>query len=73
MSGCFSAWLKAAFSLSMIGRGVFDPAFYYLTKMPADIDPMETGTIVVMALLLWHTWALARHFNGELVALGGQF
>jgi len=31
---------------------LFDSSVYYLTKLPADIDPTETGTIVVMALVL---------------------
>lgn len=34
------------------GRVVFDPSVYYLTRMPADMDPFETAMIVVMALLL---------------------
>jgi lipoprotein-releasing system permease protein len=34
------------------GTTVFDPSVYYLTKLPADIDPHETGGIVVMALVL---------------------
>jgi lipoprotein-releasing system permease protein len=38
--------------MALSGRQVFDPNFYYLTRMPADIDPVETGMIVLMALLL---------------------
>ena len=34
------------------GRTVFDPNFYYLPRMPAAMDPFETGMIVLMALLL---------------------
>jgi lipoprotein-releasing system permease protein len=34
------------------GTTVFDPSVYYLTKLPADIDPHETGGIVIMALVL---------------------
>ena len=34
------------------GTTVFDPSVYYLTKLPAEIDPHETGGIVVMALVL---------------------
>jgi lipoprotein-releasing system permease protein len=34
------------------GRTVFDPNFYYLPRMPAAMDPVETGMIVVFALLL---------------------
>ncbi|MBU2580672.1 MAG: lipoprotein-releasing ABC transporter permease subunit [Alphaproteobacteria bacterium] len=29
---------------------IFDPAIYYLTKLPAKIDPGETGMIVAMGL-----------------------
>jgi lipoprotein-releasing system permease protein len=36
----------------LTGRTVFDPNVYYLNRMPADMDPFETGMIVVMALLL---------------------
>ena len=31
---------------------VFDPAVYYLNKLPADINPHETASIVVMAMVL---------------------
>jgi lipoprotein-releasing system permease protein len=40
------------FVMRMTGRTMFDPNFYYLSKMPAAIDPFETGMIAVMALLL---------------------
>jgi lipoprotein-releasing system permease protein len=40
------------FVMRVTSRQVFDPNFYYLTRMPADIDPFETGMIVAMALLL---------------------
>jgi lipoprotein-releasing system permease protein len=36
----------------MTGTPVFDPNVYYLTRMPADINVFETGSIVVMALVL---------------------
>jgi lipoprotein-releasing system permease protein len=36
----------------LTGRTVFDPSVYYLNRMPADMDPVETGMIVLMALLL---------------------
>ena len=31
---------------------LFDPSVYYLTRLPADIDPKETAMIVAMALAL---------------------
>ena len=31
---------------------LMDPKVYYLTKLPAQIDPWETGAIVLMALAL---------------------
>ena len=34
------------------GTTVFDPSIYYLTKLPADIDPRETAGIVAMAFAL---------------------
>ncbi|HVX35977.1 MAG TPA: lipoprotein-releasing ABC transporter permease subunit [Hyphomicrobium sp.] len=40
----FASWVT--------GTTVFDPSVYYLTKLPADINPHETGAIVVMALVL---------------------
>jgi lipoprotein-releasing system permease protein len=40
----FASWVT--------GATVFDPSVYYLTKLPADIDPHETGGIVLMAMLL---------------------
>ncbi len=50
----------------LIGRGVFDPSVYYLTKMPAHMDPTETATIVIMALVisiiatLYPSWRASR-------------
>ena len=40
----FASWVT--------GTTVFDPSVYYLTKLPADIDPHESGGIVLMAMLL---------------------
>jgi lipoprotein-releasing system permease protein len=40
----FASWVT--------GTTVFDQSVYYLTKLPADIDPHETGGIVLMAMLL---------------------
>ncbi len=34
------------------GRTVFEPSVYYLTRMPAAMDPTETAMIVLMGLLL---------------------
>ena len=48
------------------GRTVFDPNVYYLTKMPVAIDPWETATIVLMALVisilatLYPSWRAAK-------------
>ncbi len=36
----------------MAGTKVFDPNVYYLTRLPADINPVETGFIVGMAMTL---------------------
>jgi lipoprotein-releasing system permease protein len=40
----FAAWLT--------NTTIFDPSVYYLTRLPADIDVRETGSIVAMALVL---------------------
>jgi lipoprotein-releasing system permease protein len=40
------------FVMRLTGRQLFDANVYYLTRMPAEIDPFETGMIVLMALLL---------------------
>jgi lipoprotein-releasing system permease protein len=40
------------FIMRLTNRQLFDPNVYYLTRMPADMDPVETGMIVLMALLL---------------------
>lgn len=34
------------------GTQLFDPKVYYLTRLPAEINPVETGMIVLMALVL---------------------
>ncbi len=34
------------------GTHVFDPNVYYLTRMPADLDPVETASITVMAMVI---------------------
>jgi len=31
---------------------LFDPSVYYLTRLPADMEPRETVSIVLMALAL---------------------
>ena len=31
---------------------MFDPNFYYLSKLPAEMNPYQTGGIVIMGLLL---------------------
>ncbi len=36
----------------MAGTTVFDPNVYYLTRLPAEVNPVETGSIVLMALVL---------------------
>jgi lipoprotein-releasing system permease protein len=36
----------------MLGTRLFDPNIYYLTKLPAEIDPVDTASIVGMALVL---------------------
>lgn len=40
------------FVSELSGTPVFDENVYYLTRLPAEINPSETGMIVVMALVL---------------------
>jgi lipoprotein-releasing system permease protein len=37
---------------ALTGTPMFDPNVYYLTKLPAEINPRETASIVLMALAL---------------------
>ena len=37
---------------SLTGTTLMDPKVYYLTKLPADVDPQETAIIVAFALAL---------------------
>lgn len=52
------AWLS--------GTEIFSPELYYLSQLPADLDPAQTGMIVLMALALSFTatlypsWRAAR-------------
>ena len=36
----------------LTGTTLMDPSVYYLTRLPADVDPRETAGIVIMALVL---------------------
>ena len=38
--------------MRLSGRTVFDPNFYYLSHLPAEMDPFQTGMIVIMGLVL---------------------
>ena len=38
--------------MRLSGKNVFDANFYYLTRMPAEMDPLETAMIVAMGLIL---------------------
>ena len=48
------------------GTVLMDPSVYYLTRLPADIDPKETGAIVLMAFglsvlaTLYPSWRASR-------------
>ncbi len=51
---------------SLTGTTLFDPTIYFLSRMPADLDPMEVTGVVVMALVftflatLYPSWRAAR-------------
>jgi lipoprotein-releasing system permease protein len=48
------------------GAEVFDPTIYFLTQMPAEIDPMEVVLVVGIALglsflaTIYPSWRAAR-------------
>ncbi len=63
---CWNIESIRQFIQTVSGRTVFDPSVYYLNKMPVAIDPWETVTIVVMALVisilatLYPSWRAAK-------------
>jgi lipoprotein-releasing system permease protein len=54
------------FLMRMTGTTLFDPTIYFLSQMPAEIDPMEVVAVVLMALglsflaTLYPSWRAAR-------------
>ena len=50
----------------LTGTPLFDPTVYFLSKIPAELDPTEVGFIVAMALVLtflatlYPSWRAAR-------------
>ena len=50
----------------MLGITLFDSTFYFLTRIPADLDPFEVASVVAMALglsflaTLYPSWRAAR-------------
>jgi lipoprotein-releasing system permease protein len=49
---CWNIEAIRQFVSTVTGTAMFDPNVYYLTKLPAEINPTETAWIVVMALSL---------------------
>ena len=49
---CMNVESVRAFAAWLTSTTIFDPNVYYLTRLPADIDVRETGSIVAMALVL---------------------
>ncbi|OYX99553.1 MAG: multidrug ABC transporter substrate-binding protein [Hyphomicrobium sp. 32-62-53] len=49
---CWNIEAIRQFVSTVTGTAMFDPNVYYLTKLPAEINPRETAWIVVMALSL---------------------
>ncbi|MEQ9334042.1 lipoprotein-releasing ABC transporter permease subunit [Thalassobaculum sp.] len=51
---------------NLLGVKLFDPVIYFLSKMPAEVDPWEVGSVILMALLLsfaatiYPAWRAAR-------------
>ena len=54
-------WLQ-----SLTGTTLFDPTIYFLSQLPAKVDPVEVAEIVIMALALsvlatiYPSWRAAR-------------
>jgi lipoprotein-releasing system permease protein len=54
------------FLMRITGTTLFDPTIYFLSQMPAEIDPMEVVAVVLMALglsflaTLYPSWRAAR-------------
>ncbi len=50
----------------LTGTTLFDPTVYFLSRMPADLDPGQVTAVVVMALALtflatlYPSWRAAR-------------
>ena len=50
----------------LTGTPLFDPTVYFLSKIPADLDPIQVGSVVAMALgltflaTLYPSWRAAR-------------
>lgn len=51
---------------TITGMTIFDPVVYFLSRMPAKVDPWEVGAVIAMALLLsfaatiYPAWRAAR-------------
>ncbi len=51
---------------SLTGTTLFDPTIYFLSRMPAELDPMQVAGVVLMALVLtflatlYPSWRAAR-------------
>ncbi|MGH6968966.1 MAG: lipoprotein-releasing system transmembrane subunit LolC, partial [Stellaceae bacterium] len=64
----FAAHIEAIrqFIQSIIGVNLFSAEIYFLTQIPARIDPYEVGSVVAMALALsflatiYPSWRAAR-------------
>jgi lipoprotein-releasing system permease protein len=54
------------FLSSLTGKTLFDPTVYFLSRMPAKMDPGEVAAVVAMALVLtflatlYPSWRAAR-------------
>jgi lipoprotein-releasing system permease protein len=63
---CLNVENIRAFFSWLSGTTVFNPELYFLSQLPADMDPKETAAVVLMALLLsflatlFPAWRAAR-------------
>ncbi|MDH3742011.1 MAG: lipoprotein-releasing ABC transporter permease subunit [Hyphomicrobiales bacterium] len=63
---CLNAESIRQFLSWVMGRVIFDPKIYYLSKLPIDIDPGETASVALMSIVLsflatlYPSWRAAR-------------
>jgi lipoprotein-releasing system permease protein len=58
-------WIRQLIS-RISGTALFDPGLYFLSRLPAELNPVEVGSVVAMSLsltfvaTLYPAWRAAR-------------